>query len=107
MSNDNPTIGAALQVIITKIFEYIPMSMSIFHQSSAIVQHWMECYNITCELDDDDPCDIHIPEFEGTQAVGGLGVASDKFLNPLKIKIKIRVNIGSLKNLKFANIRDY
>ena len=33
-----------------------------------------------------------------------LGVSSDKFLIPLKIK---KVNIGSLENSKFANIGDY
>ena len=45
------------------------------------------------ELDDDDPCKIYIIESELTQEIEFLGVSSDKFMNPLKIKIK--VNIGS------------
>ena len=102
-SYHNPSIDFSLQVIKTKIFEYIPISTTSFHHSDATVQHWMECYNIISEPDDDDPCDINIPESEGTCAVEGSGVSSDKFLNPLKIK---KVNIGSSENLKFANIED-
>ena len=34
----------------------------------------MEFYNVTGEPDDDDPCDINIPESEGTSVVEGLGV---------------------------------
>ena len=45
--------------------------MSSFHQSTVIVQHWMECYNIMGEPDYDDPHDINIPEYEGTLAVEG------------------------------------
>ena len=36
--------------------------------------------------------------------VEGSGISSDQFFKPLKIK---KVNIGSLKNPKFANIGDY
>ena len=68
------------------------MSMKNIDQSRMIVHHWMECYNVTGELDDDDPRDINIPNFEGTQTVEGSSVSSDKFLNPLKIK---KDNIGS------------
>ena len=64
----------------------------------------MECYNIDGEPELDDPCDIHIPKFEGSQVVKGLGLSSDNFLKPLKIK---KVNIDSLENPKFANIGDY
>ena len=64
----------------------------------------MECYNVTGEPDDDDPCDINIPESKGTRPMEGSGVSSDNFLNPLKIK---RVNIGSSENQKFANIGCY
>ena len=67
--DDNPTINFTLKLIKTNIFKYIPMSMTSFHQSSMTVQHWMECYNITGEPDDDYPCDINIPESEGTRAV--------------------------------------
>ena len=66
--------------------------------------HWMECYNVTREPDDDDPLDINIPKSEGMRAVEGFGISSDQFLSPLKIK---KVNIGSLENPKFANIGDY
>ena len=55
-------------------------------------------------LDDDDPLDINIPEYEGTHRGEGLGISSDQFPSPLKIK---KVNIGSTENPKFTNIRDY
>ena len=63
----------------------------------------MECYNVTGEQDNDDQLDINIPESEGMCAVEGIGISSDQFLSPLKIK---KVNIGSPKNPKFANIGD-
>ena len=78
--------------------------MTNFNQSNATVQHWMEFYNVTSELDDDDPCEINILESECTHVVEGSGVSIDKFLNPLK---KNKVNIGSPKNPKFSNIGDY
>ena len=80
------------------------MSIKKFHQRSAAIQHWMECYNVTGEPDDDDPRNTNNPEFEGTRAVEGLGIYTDKFLNPLKIN---KVNIDSLDNPKFSNIGDY
>ena len=64
----------------------------------------MECYNVTGELNDDDPLDIKIPNTEGMRAVEGFGISSDQFLSPLKIK---KVNIGLPENPKFTNIGDY
>ena len=64
-------IDVSLQVIITNIFEYILVSMSSFHKRSMTVQHWMECYNVMVEPDDDDPHEIHIPESEGIRIVEG------------------------------------
>ena len=66
--------------------------------------HWMEFYNITGELDDDDSLEINIPESEGMRVVEGFGTSSDQFLSPLKIN---KVNIDSPDNPKFANIGDY
>ena len=54
--------------------------------------------------ENDDPCDIHILESEGSREVEGMGLSNDKFMKPLKTKT---VNIGSLENHKFANIGDY
>ena len=63
----------------------------------------MECYIVTGGPDDDDPWDTNIPEYGGTYVVERIGISSNQFLNPLKTK---KVNIGSLDNPKFANIRD-
>ena len=63
----------------------------------------MACYNLARDSDD-DLTNIKILESEGAHAVEGSGISSDQFLKPLKIK---KVNIGSPKNPKFANIGDY
>ena len=102
--DDNPMINFSLKLIKTSIFEDIPMLMTSFHQSSMTVQHWMECYNIKGEPDDDGSHDINILEFKGTRVVQGSCISSKNFLKPLKIK---KVNIGSQENPKFSNIRYY
>ena len=86
------------------VFEEILVATTNFHQCTTAVHHFMECYNITGETNDDDPLDINIPESEGMRIVEGVGISSDQFLSPLKIK---KVNISSSKNPKFANIGDY
>ena len=63
----------------------------------------MDFYNLAGDPDD-DPANLNIPELEGTHVVEGCVISSDQFLKPLKI---MKVNIGSPKNPKFANIGDY
>ena len=64
--DENLIIDAPLQVIETNIFEDIPVMTSSFPHNSVTVYNWMECYNITGELDDDDLHDIRIPKYEGS-----------------------------------------
>ena len=61
----------------------------------------MECYNVTGELDDDDPLNVNIHDSEGLCVVEGFDISSDQFPSPLKVK---KVNIGSQENPKFTNI---
>ena len=75
-----------------------------FHQCNMTIHNWMECYNLTWELDDDDPLEINIPESKGIYTLEGVFISTDQFLKPLKIK---KVNIGLVENLKFSNIGDY
>ena len=75
----------------THIFEEIHIVVTKFHQYSTTTHHWMECYNVTREPNDDKPLNINIPELEGMHTMEGLGISSDQFLNPLKIK---KINIG-------------
>ena len=88
----------------TKIFEEIQVATTNFHHFNATINHWMECYNMTGELDYDDLFDVNILESEGIHVVEGLGISSNQFLSPLKIK---KANIGSPDNPKFTNIGDY
>ena len=68
------------------------------------VHNWMECYNITGELDDDDPLEINMLELEGIPIVEGASITNDQFLKPLNIK---KVNIGSNENPNSSNIGYY
>ena len=102
-ADEQPTVDAALQTIKEKIFVEIPVEEANAHQCNVAIQQWMAFYNLA-EDPDDDLTNINIPESEGTHIVEGSGISSDQFLKPLKIK---KVNIGSPKNPKFANIRDY
>ena len=63
-ASDHPTIDVELQIMREKIFEEIPTVSTNFHQCSTTIQHWMECYNITGEPDDEDLLDIKIPKSE-------------------------------------------
>ena len=90
-SSEHPIIDDALPIMKEKIFEEILVATMNFHQCSTTVHHWMECYNIIGELDDDDSIEINIPESRGMRVVEGVGISSDQFLSPLKIK---KVNIG-------------
>ena len=90
-------------MIKEKIFTEILVEEANSHQCSATIQQWMACYNLARDPDD-DPTNINISKSEGTRTVEGSGISSDQFLKPLKMK---KVNIGSSKNPKFANIRDY
>ena len=64
----------------------------------------MDYYNVMGEPDDNDPLDISIPDSEGMCAVDRFGISSYRFLNPLKA---MKINIRSLQNPKFSNIRYY
>ena len=97
--DDHPTIHVALQLMKKKLFEEILVTTTKFHQCSTTIHHWIECYNVTGEPDDDDPLNIKIHESEGVRVVERFGISSDQFLSPLKIK---KVNIGSPEKYKFC-----
>jgi hypothetical protein len=70
-----------------------------------MVQKLLECYNVTKEeYEEEDPRNVQIPETEGTHAVEGPELASVAYTQPIKTK---KVNIGTTKNPKFAQIGDY
>ena len=69
-----------------------------------------ECYNFAAKSDnedkdeDEDPCNINIPESEGTRDVDGPKLEIPAITEPLKIK---KFNIGTDTDPKFASIGDY
>ena len=54
-ANDHPTIDAVLQIMKENIFEEIFVTATNFHQYNMTIHHWMECYNVTGEPDEEDP----------------------------------------------------
>jgi hypothetical protein len=60
------------------------------------------CYNINAD-EDDDIRKVNITEIEGQRDVEGLGVELPFIGQPIKIK---KVNIGTKKTPKFANVGD-
>ena len=108
--NEQPTVYIALKTIKEKIFSEIPLEIMYSqpcvvhsHQCCETIQHWMTCYNLSRDSDD-DPTNINIPKSDGSHEVKGSVISSEQFIKPLNIK---KVNIGSEDNPKFANIGDY
>ena len=48
--------------------------------------HALECYNITVEVEDEDPRNINIPEAEGHCEVEGPQIENPNITAPLKIR---------------------
>ena len=68
-------------------------------------QSMMEFYNISGKpKDDDELCNINIPETEGSRDVTTPDTPIDPMNQPLEIR---KVNIGTEENPKFASIGDY
>ena len=63
----------------------------------------VECYNLAID-EDDDPCNIKIPDSEGHCEVNGPAVEAPEVTQPLKTR---QVNIGSEEMPKYATIGDY
>ena len=103
-TSEHQIVNDALEIMKENIFDKILVTTTNFHQCSMTIHHWMECYNVTGEPDDNDLLDINIPDLDGMHAVEEAGISSDLFLSPLKIK---KINIGLSKNPKFTNIGDY
>ena len=65
----------------------------------------MTCYKFSGEPEDDDELqNVNILESEGSRGVAAPDILTDSMNQPLRIR---KVNIGSVENLKFANVGDY
>ena len=65
----------------TKIFEEILVKATKFHQLSATIHHWMKCYKVTREPDDNDPLNVNISKSEGMRTMEGFAISSDQFMS--------------------------
>jgi hypothetical protein len=69
------------------------------------VKELLSCYHVQEEAqDDDDPRDIHIEECEGEREVEGPPMESEVIIALIKV---MKVNIGTIENLKMVIIGDY
>ena len=84
--NDDSIIHSALQHIRNIVLEIVPVALPAGLQETPVMTLLTKCHNVTRDPDDDDTLDINIPESEGMREVEGLGISSDQFLNPLKVK---------------------
>jgi hypothetical protein len=83
--------------------EVVPVCSA--HKAKMIVHKLLECYNVMKEeYEEEDPRNVQIPETEGARVVEGPELASVTYTQPIKMK---KVNIGTTKNPKFAQIGDY
>ena len=61
--DDKLMVDTSIHIIKGYSFEDIPILVSSFPQRNALVQIWMEYYNIIGEPKYDYPCHIHIHEY--------------------------------------------
>jgi hypothetical protein len=100
-----PSVDQALQIVRQKVFEEassLPLEQEE-DEWTAPLQKLQGCYNINVD-EDDDPRKVNIAETEGQRDVEGPGVELPFIGQPIKIK---KVNIGTEKTPKFANVGDY
>ena len=65
----------------------------------------MECYNISCEPEDDDELqNINVPVTKGSRDVATPYILTDPMSQPLNIR---KVNIQVEENPKFLSVGDY
>ena len=100
-----PTVDQVLQIVIQKVFEGAP-SFPLEQEEdewTVPLQKLQGCYNINVD-EDDDPRKVNITKTEGQRDIEGLGIELPFIGQPIKIK---KVNIGTEKELKLANVGDY
>jgi hypothetical protein len=100
-----PIIDQSLQIIIHKVFEKVP-NLPLEQEEdewTAPFQKLQCCYNINAD-EDDDLRNVNISETEGQRDIEGPGIELPFVAKPIKIK---KVNIGTEKAPKLANVGDY
>jgi hypothetical protein len=100
-----PTVDQTLHTVRHKVFEEAP-SLPLEQEEDEWItplQKLQGCYNINAD-EDDDPRKVNIIETKGQRDVEGPGVEIPFIGQSIKIK---KVNIGTEKTLKLANVGYY
>jgi hypothetical protein len=83
--------------------EVIPIRSA--NKDAMNVHELLECYNVAKEEhDEEDPRNVEVPDTEGEHVVEGTNIESIMYTQPINMR---KVNIGTRKNQKFAQIGDY
>ena len=85
-----PALDTAIRLIHTKVFD--DQEVVEYRPDWKIQEaHAVECYNLAID-EDDDPCNVAIPESEGYCEVHGPAIEAPEVTQPLKTRT---INIGS------------
>ena len=92
--SEYPSINQALDIININIFEDRTLSVSAQPELAIQFEEALEFYNFVSEPEeeDEDPCNINIPESEGTHDVDGPKLETPAIMEPINIK---KINIGT------------
>ena len=96
-------IDNALGSIRARVFKVGPLPVDSYRNWVAQLETALECYNLAAD-EDDKPCNISIPESEGTHEVQGPELEHPEITEKVKTK---QINIGTEADPKFASIGDY
>jgi hypothetical protein len=100
-----PIVDQVLHIVRHKVFEEAP-SLPLEKEEdewTASLQKLQGCYNINAD-EDDDPRKVNIIKTEGQRDIEGPGAELPFIGQPIKIN---KVNIGTEKTSKLANVGDY
>ena len=101
----NPKVCNALHIIRDVVPKFILIAYVVDPDVHCSIQSMMTCYNLSGEPEDDDELwNANIPESEGRCDVEALDILTDLMNQLLRIR---KVDIGTVENPKFANVRDY
>ena len=101
--SEYPKIDDALGMIKTKVFEDGPLPLYNQPDLAAQLENALECYNLVAD-EEEEPCNMNIPESEGSYEVQGPKLEIPEITEKLKTK---KINIGTEADPKLASIGDY
>ena len=101
--SDYPKVDDVLERIKERIFDSDPLLVISYPDWSTQLEIALECYNLATD-EDDEPCNINIPESKGTREIQGPELEIPEITEKVKSK---QINIETEADPKFSYIGDY